>query len=88
MHGDAAVGMDGFVKLYPRAERCNHQRHFKLHAGFNVVIQTVIGAVNDLVENEFIPNIENAEVKALFVEGLKIFKAHEHHAEMMVKSLK
>ena len=44
-------------------------------------------AVNDLVENAFIPNIENAEVKALFEAGLKIFKAHEGHAEMMVKSL-
>lgn len=44
-------------------------------------------AVNDLVENAFIPNIENAEVKALFKQGLEIFKAHEAHAEMMVKSL-
>ncbi len=34
-------------------------------------------AVNDLVENAFIPNIENAEVKALFETGLQIFKAHE-----------
>lgn len=45
-------------------------------------------AVNDLVENSFIPNIENAEVKALFEAGLKIFKAHEGHAEMMVGKLK
>lgn len=44
-------------------------------------------AVNDLVENAFIPNIENAEVKALFETGLGIFKAHETHAEMMVKEL-
>ena len=44
-------------------------------------------AVNELVENTFIPNIENAEVKALFKQGLEIFKAHEAHAEMMVKSL-
>ena len=44
-------------------------------------------AVNDLVENAFIPNIENAEVKALFEAGLKIFKAHEHHAEMMVAAV-
>lgn len=44
-------------------------------------------AVNDIVENAFIPNIENAEVKALFETGLGIFKAHEGHAEMMVKSL-
>jgi len=45
-------------------------------------------AVNDLVENAFIPNIENAEVKALFEAGLKIFKVHEGHASMMVKKLK
>ena len=44
-------------------------------------------SVNDLVENTFIPNIENAEVKELFKAGLKIFKVHEGHAEMMVKTL-
>lgn len=45
-------------------------------------------AVNALVGDVFIPNIENTEVKALFKEGLKIFKAHKSHAEMMVKALK
>lgn len=45
-------------------------------------------AVNNLVETAFIPNIENAEVKALFEAGLKIFRSHERHAEMMVGSLK
>jgi putative membrane protein len=45
-------------------------------------------AVNNLVANAFIPNIENAEVKTLFKAGLKIFRVHEGHAEMMVKSLK
>lgn len=44
-------------------------------------------AVNDLVENAFIPNIENEEVKALFEAGLQIFKAHEGHAEHMVGAL-
>lgn len=44
-------------------------------------------AVNDLVENTFIPNIDNGEVKALFVAGLEIFKAHQGHAEMMVGKL-
>ena len=44
--------------------------------------------VNELVAKSFIPNIENAEVKALFKAGLKIFKAHEGHAEMMVSKLK
>ena len=45
-------------------------------------------AVNGLVEDAFIPNIEHPEVKALFKAGLQIFKAHEGHAEMMVKALK
>ncbi|GGX54084.1 membrane protein [Tateyamaria omphalii] len=44
--------------------------------------------VNALVEGTMIPNIDNAEVKALFEQGLEIFKAHEKHAEMMVKGLK
>ena len=44
-------------------------------------------AVNGLVETAFIPNIENAEGKSLFEAGLKIFKAHERQAAMMVKTL-
>ncbi len=44
-------------------------------------------AVNDLVENAFIPNIENSEVKELFKAGLGIFKGHQEHAEMMTKKL-
>ena len=44
-------------------------------------------AVNDLVENAFIPNIENGEVKSLFEAGLQIFKAHQGHAEHMVKAV-
>ncbi|MCH9695507.1 MAG: DUF4142 domain-containing protein [Gammaproteobacteria bacterium] len=44
-------------------------------------------AVNDLVANSFLPNIENEEVRALFKAGLEIFRAHEGHAESMVASL-
>ena len=44
-------------------------------------------SVNGLVEGTFIPNIQNPDVKALFEEAIMIFKAHERHAEMMVKSL-
>ena len=44
-------------------------------------------AVNELVENQFIPNIENEEVKALFETGLTIFKGHQSHAEQMVSTL-
>lgn len=45
-------------------------------------------AVIALVGDTFIPNIENPELKALFEQALKIFKAHEQHAEKMVASLK
>lgn len=45
-------------------------------------------AVNGLVADAFIPNIENTEVKALFEAGLKIFEQHEEHAAMMVEKLK
>lgn len=45
-------------------------------------------AVNAVVGNDFIPNIDNAEVKALFEQGLQIFKAHEEHAAHMVEALK
>ena len=44
-------------------------------------------AVNNLVENAFLPNIENEEVKALFEQGLAIFKLHEAHAENMVNTV-
>lgn len=44
-------------------------------------------AVNDLMANSFIPNIENSEVKELFKTGLKIFKTHETHADKMVSGL-
>jgi len=44
-------------------------------------------AVNDLVGNVFIPNIDNGEVRDLFKAGLEIFKAHQAHAEKMVGML-
>ena len=45
-------------------------------------------AVNGLVANTFIPNIENGQVKALFEDALVIFTAHQKQAEKMVESLK
>lgn len=45
--------------------------------------QAVIG----LVADSFIPNIDNADVKALFEAGLEIFRVHEGHAAMMVEAL-
>jgi putative membrane protein len=44
-------------------------------------------AVNDLMKNAFIPNIENAEVKALFEAGYEIFQAHEHNAHGVVSAV-
>ncbi len=44
-------------------------------------------AVNGLVVDTFIPNIDNAEVKELFQAAAAIFKAHEVHAENAVASL-
>jgi len=44
--------------------------------------------VIELVGKTFIPNIENAEVKALFIKGNEIFKAHEKHAAMLVEAVK
>lgn len=43
--------------------------------------------VNNVVEIQFIPNVQNAEFKALLVAALQTFKAHEHHAAMMNKNL-
>ena len=43
--------------------------------------------VNGLVGGTFIPNIQNPDVKALFEEANVIFKAHEKHAEKMVKAV-
>lgn len=45
-------------------------------------------AVNELVGETFIPNIENDEVRALFEAGLEIFKVHEAHAEKMVSQIR
>ena len=45
-------------------------------------------AVNELVGNTFIPNIDNADMRALFKQGLEIFTVHEGHASRMVEALK
>ncbi len=77
LNANAEEIIDGFVKLrgaeFDEAYAANELAYHK--------------AVNDLVENTMIPNIDNNEVRALFVQGLEIFKAHETHAEMMVKAL-
>lgn len=39
--------------------------------------------VNQVVETQFIPNAQNAELRALLTSALQTFKVHEGHAEMM-----
>jgi len=39
--------------------------------------------VNNVVENTFIPNAQNPELKALLTAALQTFKIHEGHAEKM-----
>lgn len=43
--------------------------------------------VNSVVADAFIPNIENAEVRAAFQGALAIFRGHEGHAERMVQAV-
>ena len=77
LNGNAEKIIDGIVQL----------RGAEFDAAYAANELAYHQAVNDLVENTMIPNIDNAEVKALFEQGLGIFKAHEAHAEMMVKAL-
>src|SRR5262245_48676672 len=44
-------------------------------------------AVNKVVGESFIPNVENAELKTLLGSALDTFKAHEKHAEQMVAEI-
>ncbi|MGJ5617867.1 DUF4142 domain-containing protein [Sulfitobacter sp. MF3-043] len=77
LNGNAEKIIDGFVQL----------RGAEFDAAYAANELAYHQAVNDLVENTMIPNIDNAEVKALFEQGLGVFKAHEAHAELMVKAL-
>ena len=45
-------------------------------------------AVTDLVAGTFIPNIDNAEVKALFVEAIDVFEVHEDAAAALVEDVR
>lgn len=40
--------------------------------------------VNGVVANDFLPKLQNTEVKAAFEQALVIFRGHEKHAEMLV----
>jgi putative membrane protein len=43
--------------------------------------------VNSALADTLIPNAQNAELKNLLETGLKLFREHEQHAEMLVKEL-
>jgi len=43
--------------------------------------------VNGAVADQFIPNIENPDVKKAFQGALAIFRGHERHAEELVRSV-
>ena len=45
-------------------------------------------AVNGLVEGTFIPNIDNAEVKALFEEAIAVFEVHQDAAAALVDDVR
>ena len=42
-------------------------------------------AVNDAASKTLIPSAQNAELKALLQNGLKLFQAHQQHAEQLAK---
>jgi putative membrane protein len=44
-------------------------------------------AVDDAVRDTLIPNAQNAELKSLLENSLKIFVDHQHHAERLAKQL-
>jgi len=44
--------------------------------------------VNGALESTLIPSAQNPELKSLLQTGLKIFKGHEEHAQMLASSLK
>jgi putative membrane protein len=43
--------------------------------------------VNNALSTTLIPDAQNAELKKLLEQGLKLFKAHEEHAETLAKKL-
>ncbi|MGE0442590.1 MAG: DUF4142 domain-containing protein [Gemmatimonadales bacterium] len=43
--------------------------------------------VNGAVERQFLPNIQNAEVRKAFADALQVFRGHERHASALATSL-
>ena len=44
-------------------------------------------SVNEALSKTLIPDAQNAELKALLQNGLKLFQAHQQHAETLAKQL-
>jgi putative membrane protein len=44
--------------------------------------------VNNALETQLIPSAQNAELKSLLQTGLKLFQAHQQHAEQVAAALK
>ena len=53
VQNNAAIGVDGLVHFFTRAERRDDDRHFVFHTHLNIVVETVIGLVNDLVHRKW-----------------------------------
>ena len=49
---DPAPGVDRLVELDPRAERGDDDRHLPFRADLHVLLEAVVGAVDDLVDRE------------------------------------
>jgi putative membrane protein len=43
--------------------------------------------VNEALSKTLIPDAQNAELKALLQNGLKLFQTHQQHAETLAKQL-
>ena len=52
MHRHAAIGMDGGVDVLARAERRDDDRRLPFHAERDVLLETIVGLVDDLVDGE------------------------------------
>src|SRR5690554_1030456 len=52
VHRNSAPAMDCGIKIFLRAQRSDDQRHFPFFTGRHVLIQTIIGLVDNLVHRK------------------------------------
>lgn len=65
----AAIAVDGFVHVHPRAQGGDHDRHLVLHAHFQIVFQAVVGLVHDLVHRKRCRRL----IRVGLVPGVQLF---------------